>query len=222
MLKSKLVKSFIFGLSLSVIISSAAFAQPENERELKIQIEQVGGGTDAITDIAPDTPVSSGPVSEAMYLRQSEIDRILFEDYRDEIAKKGFTVTGTSATNEYIEIGITPFSEENAAYLREILGDGEIRIVEGVQAATYSKAFTGNSDMANATDVAADNKLTEEAHVEDANIVSALDDAQEVAKTISVPADAAPTAYTIAGIAAVVLAAAGCLLVMKRRVKAAR
>lgn len=202
MFQSKLVKSFILGLSLSVVLSAAAYAQSEKDQELKIQIEQDGGGNDAIMQIAPDTPVTSEPVSDAMYQKQSEIDKVLFEDRNDEIVRKGITVTHTSASNEYVEVGITPFNEENEAYLNEILGNDKIKIVEGFQAIPYSDGAAGSEELMYATGAPVEDILLEEAPVEDANTTS--------------------SAALIAGTAAAVLAVLGGLMVMKRRMKAVR
>lgn len=236
MIRSKLVKSFILGLSLSVIFSTAVFAESERDQEVKIQIEQIGAGTDAVIGLAPDTPVASDentsaasagnisvtsdPVSKAMYQKQSEIDKLLFENHKEELAQKGITVTHTGATNEYVEIGITPFNEDHAAYLKQLLGDGKIKVVEGLQAIPYSDAAEGSEELMYATGAPVD-----EAPVEDANIVLAEDDVQVVsatAETVSATSDTTLSASLIAGIAAAVLAVLGGILVMMKKLKTAR
>lgn len=233
MFKSKLVKSFVLGLSLSVVLSATAYAQSEKDQELKIQIEQVGGGTDAVIGLAPDTPAAfdgntssaSDLISDAMYQKQSEIDNVLFEDRKDEIAQMGITVTHTSAADEYVEIGITPFSEENAAFLSEILGNDKIKIVEGFRAIPYSDGAAGSEELMYATGAPVEDIPLEGAPAEDANIVLAQGDVKAVSATVdtvSAPADKVPSAALIAGIAAAVLAMLGGLLVMKRRMKAVR
>lgn len=233
MFKSKLAKSLILGLSLSVVLSAAAYAQSEKDQEVKIQIEQVGGGTDAVVGLAPDTPVvydgntseAFNPVSDEMYQKQSEIDKVLFEEYKQEISQKGFTVTNTSATDEYVEIGITPFNEENASYINEIVGNDEIKVVEGFQAIPYSDGAADSEELMYATGVPVEDILLEEAPAEDANIVLAQDDVQVVsatAETVSAHLNTTSSATLIAGISAAVLAVLGGLLVMKRRMKATR
>lgn len=245
MFQSRLVKGFVLGLSMAVIFSTAAFAESA-EKDVKIQIEQVGGGSVAVTE--PDAPVSSDiqpaepagggtngssgesvgsvgsaepavavdPVSEAMYQKQSEIDKYLFEEHKDEIDAKGFTVTNTSAANEYVEIGITPFNEENADYLYQVLGKDQIKIIEGIQAVTFDTgAASGEGEEI----------YTAELYSGDAKAVSAPNDAQVVsatAETVSAPANTAPTATLIYGIAAAVIILLGGTLLFTRRMKAAK
>lgn len=231
MFRSKLVKSFILGLSLSVVFSTAVFAESERDQEVEIQIGQVGAGTDAVIGLVPDTPVSSDgntsvasdPVSEAMYQKQSGIDKLLFENHKEELAQKGIIVTHTGATNEYVEIGITPFNEDHATYLKQLLGDDKIKIVEGFQAIPYSDGVAGSEELMYATGAPVGEAPEGEAPAEDANIVLAQDDVQVVsatAETVSAPINTISSAALIAGIAAAVLAVLGGLLIIKRRMKA--
>lgn len=66
--------------------------------------------------------------------KQEEIDQYIFEKHAKEIEEKEFTVTHTSPLEGYVEIGITPFSKENADYLYEIFGSDNVKVVEGQQA----------------------------------------------------------------------------------------
>lgn len=245
MFQTRLVKGFVLGLSMAVMFSTAAFAGTA-EKEVKIQIEQVKGGSDSVT--APDAPVSSdiqpaepvgggangssgvsvgsvgsaepalavNPVSEAMYQKQSEIDKYLFDEHKDEIAAKGFTVTNTSATNEYVEIGITPFNEENAEYLYQVLGKDQIKVVEGIQAVTFGTGTASGKG---------EEIYTAELYSGDVKAVSAPNDAQVVsvtADTVSASANTAPSPVMIYGIAAAVIVLLGGTLLFTRRMKTAR
>lgn len=232
MLKSKLVKSFLLGLGLSVVFSAAAFAEVDSDQEVKIQIEQVGAGTDAVIGLAPDTPVSSdgntssisNPVSEAMYQKQAEIDKLLFEKHKEEISDKGITVTHTNAVKEHVEVGITPFSEDHAAYIRQLLGDDKVKVVEGFRAIPYSDGTAGSEELMYATDAPVYEVLEGEAPVEDANIVLAEDDVKVVSatvETVSAPVNETLSAATIVGVAAVVLAVLGGILFVRKKMKVA-
>lgn len=66
--------------------------------------------------------------------KQQEIDRYLFINHAAEVAQQGFMVTHTGLKDSYVEIGIRPYSEENAQYLYEIFGQDLIKVVEGPQA----------------------------------------------------------------------------------------
>jgi hypothetical protein len=85
-----------------------------------------------ITDTAVDLP-------KEILDKQAEIDKYLFEDHKSEIGALGFTVTGTSPADNYVEIGITPYSEENANKLYDIFGKDMVKVVEGVQAIPYGE-----------------------------------------------------------------------------------
>jgi hypothetical protein len=245
MYQSRLVKGFVLGLSMAVMFSTAAFAETA-EKDVKIQIEQVKGVSDSVTapdapvssDIQPAEPAGGGtngssgvsvgsvgsaepalavnPVSEAMYLKQSEIDKYLFEEHKDEIAAKGFTVTNTSSTNEYVEIGISPFNEESAEYLYQVLGKDQIKVVEGIQAVTFDTGATSGEG---------EEIYTAELYSGDAKVVSAPNDAQIVSATTeadSAPANTASPATLIYGITAAVIVLMGGTLLFTRRMKAAR
>lgn len=72
--------------------------------------------------------------AEDMINKQKEVDDYVFVQHSDELAEKGITVTHTAPLENTVEIGITPYSEENVNYLKEILGADMVTIVEGIQA----------------------------------------------------------------------------------------
>lgn len=90
---------------------------------------------------SPDSTVSSPEldvvsVNDDVIKKQKEIDQYLFEQHKDEIAKKDFKVTHTAPIDNYVEIGITPYNKTNAEYLYEIFGKDMVKVVEGQQAVT--------------------------------------------------------------------------------------
>lgn len=124
MLKSKFARVFIICICLLMLSSGAALAKSG------------GGSSPAVS--APDAATQSEP-----FQKQKEIDEYIFEQHRDEIAQKGFTVTNTGVVNGYVEIGISPYSEDNANYLYEIFGRDEVKVVEGMQ--YYAMDISTNS-----------------------------------------------------------------------------
>jgi len=131
-----------------------------NENVKVVKGEQA---TLAVTSqLAPDelmtTQAEQQIANEKITEKQVEIDKYLFGDYKDDISKKGFTVSTTTVTPDgFVQIGITPFSQENADYLYELFGKDMVKVVEEAQATTLD-----------------DSKAAETAEV-----VSVADDAKE-------------------------------------------
>lgn len=73
----------------------------------------------------------SQQIDNKLYEKQQEIDRYVFEDHAKEIEGMGFQVTSTFAAENYVEIGITPYSEANAEYLYKAFGKEQVKVVKG-------------------------------------------------------------------------------------------
>jgi hypothetical protein len=94
----------------------------------------------ALSAMLAGVALAGGSVSAQDVLdKQAEIDKYLFEDHAGEIAALGFTVTHTAPMETYVEISITPYTEENANYLCGIFGSGMVKVVEGQQAIPYGE-----------------------------------------------------------------------------------
>jgi hypothetical protein len=76
--------------------------------------------------------------TNAMIEKQKEIDHFIFEEKKEELTQKGITVTTTTPLENKVEIGIIPFTEENANYFYKIFGRDVVKVVEGVQNETMS------------------------------------------------------------------------------------
>lgn len=109
-------------LLLIFIFTSTAFANSDEELIYTTQV------LETITD-------------DNIIEKQNEINKYLFEDHVDEIAEMGFEVTYTAPVDHYIEVGIIPFNQKNADYLKNIFGD-EVTIVEGSKVAIISQVAT--------------------------------------------------------------------------------
>jgi len=115
---------------------------------------------------ALDTPVSiqieQVGYDEALIQKQSEIDRYIFEENKKNFEDKGITVTNTGIISDYVEVGITPFNEENANYIYELFGKDSVKVVEGIQATTLASV-----------DIAQDAVVQYPSEITEAQIVSA-------------------------------------------------
>lgn len=131
MIKNKAAKAFIVGACIigstmagvyadtNTPVTKPAIVDPakDDSQTYTIQIESV----------KPETPQDK---------KQLEIDRYVFADHVKEIADKGITVTNTGVVGDYVEVGITPYTEANANYLYDLFGKDLVKVVEGQQAVT--------------------------------------------------------------------------------------
>lgn len=194
MLKSKLVKGLLVGMSLSMMFTSAALASTDansnSEEEFTIQIESVQ------ENLAVDG------VSEEVMQKQREIDENLFKDNLEKIREKGFTVTHTAPMADYVEIGITPYSEENANYIYDIVGKDMVKVVEGQQAVLYDTGDAPDATVSHpanqaapATGRAEDTPLVVEDTAQE--LKTTADMAETLAESDSSPM---PLFYTLGGL----------------------
>ena len=235
MLNSKLVKGFVLGLGLTVMLSTAAFAE-ENAVAPDMAVSTTASATAPQTiDVMPVKAL--GQASDAMYKKQSEIDKYLFEEHKDEMAKKGITVTHTVAGKDFVEVGITPFTKENEDFIYLALGRDQVKVVEGTLVLAYDAgAANGGEGLMYATGVNDDELMyatgapVEETEVDgapadDVKVVMAPTDAQiytMTAETTSAKTSANLSVPTISAIAAAVLVLLGGILYSARRVRAAK
>lgn len=160
MIRKKIAGALILGTCVTILSTGTAFAStgegrlPMEPREL-IKEEVY---TTTIVD-SGDTPVSIAVEAAPDYdpkvmEKQSQIDTLLFEEHKGEFEKKGFSITHTAPHFDgYVEVGITPYSQENADYLYEILGRDMVKVVEGQQAVTMELA--ADSELAATSEPAA-------------------------------------------------------------------
>ncbi len=115
MMGSKFMKAFVLGVGITALSSTAAFAS-------------TGGIEPAmVRDIQP-------AAANALYEKQAEIDRYVFEEHAKELEARGISITHTGVVGDAVEIGILPYSEDHAKYLYEAFGSDAVKVVEGMQA----------------------------------------------------------------------------------------
>lgn len=201
MIRKKLFK--IISLSLALSVSSIGFAFAETATNL-------------------DEPVSIQitAVDEAMYEDQAEIDKLLFEqNYAKDLSEKGISVTHTGTVDDYVEVGITPYTPENADVVIKLLGKDNVKVVEGIQAVTL-QYNPDNSESIDPAELADDSQIV--TTTSDAEVVSAPaeTDVVEDAKIISAPVEKEVekngiSTLTILGV--IGLAAFGGLMLFKKK-----
>jgi LPXTG-motif cell wall-anchored protein len=201
MIKRKLFKILALSLALSVSLIGFAFAETSTDLDAPVSIQITA-------------------VDEGMYEAQAEIDKLLFEqNYAEDLSEKGISVTHTGTVDDYVEVGITPYTPENADLVIKLLGKDNVKVVEGIQAVTlqYNPDSPESIDPAELADDSQIVTVTGEA--ED---ISAPADADVVedAKIISAPAEEVGkngiSTFTILGLSAFVLAC-GLVLFKKKR-----
>lgn len=120
MIKNKAVHAMIIGTCILANTMAGVYAD-----------------TTAAAPAAPDQAVYA-VVSDELTKKQNEIDQYVFEKHAKDFADKGITVTNTGVMGDSVEIGITPYNEENAQYIYDIFGKENIKVVEGIQAVTLA------------------------------------------------------------------------------------
>lgn len=139
MRKIQLIKTVMLGLCLSTLYTGVTYASTIDNKAAEVTIK----------DIAPGTDLSK---------LQSDIDQYVFTDHTADIEKQGFQVTQTVVTNGYVEIGITPFSDENANYLYDLFGKDNVKVVKSDEVKVFktTEAVAPNTP---ASSEASDNSL---------------------------------------------------------------
>ncbi|MDD3751783.1 MAG: hypothetical protein WC276_02455 [Sedimentibacter sp.] len=200
MIRKKLFK--IISLSLALSVSSIGFAFAETKENL-------------------DEPVSIQitAADEALYEAQAEIDKLLFEQsYAKDLEEKGISITHTATVDDYVEVGITPYTPENADVVIKLLGKDNVKVVEGIQAEILQYSPDNPIDPAELADDSQIVRVTGD--VEDISAPADIDVVED-AETISAPAvkeieKNGISTFTILGLSAFVLAC-GLVLFKKKR-----
>lgn len=119
-MKSKYIKGIMLGLCISALSTSVVFAQ------------QVSS-----SNVTAINAVAEPEGTKELMEKQRQIDQYLFEDHAKELEAKDIFVNYTSIAGDSIEIGISPYNDENANYLYDALGKDGIKIVEFDQSVIY-------------------------------------------------------------------------------------
>lgn len=144
MIRKKFIKTFALFICMSAIFSVKAYGQS-------------GEG------IEP-TPIEIvSDKDSALYEKQREINQYLFIEHANELEEKGIIVIYTGIADNYVEVGITPYSEENAKFLYQIFGDDMVKVVDSEEPVLLEETkeapdMVDESSDNNAVDTAVSNK----------------------------------------------------------------
>lgn len=124
MIRRHLFKTFALGLGMTALFVGAP--------NLETAYASSGGGSSA---------AYVGTINmedNALYDKQKEMDQYLFVDHAQEIEKLKFKIIYTGVADNYVEVGITPYSDENAKYLYDIFGDEIVKVVDTQEVELYT------------------------------------------------------------------------------------
>ena len=130
MIKVKLKKAAAIGICCAVITSGSVYAMSND-----LVLDQV------VPIMAVETD------DQELLALQSKIDQYIFVDHVQDIAQAGFKVTNTGPMGDYVEVGILPYTEENAEYLYQLFGRKKVKVVEGVQAYLLPLPFMKENEI---------------------------------------------------------------------------
>jgi hypothetical protein len=119
MIKKNLLKTVMLGLCMATITTGSAYAT-------------------LAEDTTPSATEEVSDQTKALYAKQGEIDKLLFETNAKEIEKLGFMVNYTGVVEDDIEIGISPYNEDNANYIYELVGKDGVKVIEFDQSLLYA------------------------------------------------------------------------------------
>lgn len=103
-------------------------------------IASTNAGTAFAQSAGGTSPASAGAASaedSLFYEKQREMDQFLFIDHADEIEKLGFKVIYTGIAENHIEVGITPYNDEFAAYIYDQFGTEWVKVVDTEEVVLY-------------------------------------------------------------------------------------
>jgi hypothetical protein len=119
MIKKNLLKTVMLGLCMATITTGSAYAT-------------------LAEDTTPSATEEVSDQTKALFAKQGEIDKLLFETNAKEIEKLGFMVNYTGVVENDIEIGISPYNEDNANYIYELVGKDGVKVIEFDQSVLYA------------------------------------------------------------------------------------
>lgn len=120
MIKTNLIKALMLGVCLSALTTGTAFAQMATSNSASV-----------VNEVQTD-------LTKALFQKQNEIDQYIFTDHSEEIIDKGITVNYTGVSDEYVEIGISPYTDGNANYFYGIFGKEMVKVVEYDESIMYA------------------------------------------------------------------------------------
>lgn len=137
MIKNKAFQALAISTCLILTSAAGVYADTNEDAAVPAVVEMADPELMYTTTIMNQNP-SDNPLQQT----QQEVDKYLFEEHEEELAQLGIIVTHTAVMGDYVEIGITPCTEQNAQYLYKIFGEDKIKVVEGQQAVPLAQQVT--------------------------------------------------------------------------------
>ncbi len=122
MIKKHLMKAVLLGLFISTLYTGSAYAMAVSTPS--------SVGTEEVT-----------PELQALYDKQAEIDAILFKTHASDLEAKDIFVNYTGVTGDNIEIGIATYTDEKAAFIYELVGKDQVKVVEFDDSIMYASGL---------------------------------------------------------------------------------
>lgn len=119
--KAGILRTIVLGGSLLVFSASSALAANDTP---------VSNSTSVSSDIASHAVQE---IPAALLEKQRAIDEYLAGEGAAELKARGFAWTFTGISEKEVQIGITPYSDENAQFLYDKFGTDQILVVESEQ-----------------------------------------------------------------------------------------
>ncbi len=134
MIKKNLLKTVMLGFCMAALTTAPAYAMLAEDPSTSVTEE-------------------ASPEAKALNAKQVEFDKILFEDNLKAIEDLGFMVNYTQVVEDYIEIGISPFSDANADFIYELVGKDGVKVVEFDQSIIYAGGIAQDSETDDAEEI---------------------------------------------------------------------
>lgn len=144
MIKNRAAKALIIVACFTFGTSMGVFADTND-----LPVKPVPAIIEEVTDesLMMTTQIQLTSIDDALLQKQKEIDEYVFEKHQKELEQKGFIVAHTAVVGDVVEVGIAPYSTDNADYLYEIFGKEQVSIVDG-QLAVPLEQVTITADKA--------------------------------------------------------------------------
>ncbi|MDD4112945.1 MAG: hypothetical protein PHC56_07935 [Herbinix sp.] len=123
MIRRNLLKTFALGLCMSALFAGRI--------DLGTAYAQSGGGT------SPTHRAATYSEDNALFEIQAKMDQYLFVDHVEDIEAMGFKVIYTGVADTYVEVGITPYNDEYAAFIYDEFGNELVKVVDTEEVILY-------------------------------------------------------------------------------------
>ena len=160
MMKFNVIKTLMLGICFSTLITGTAYAKSYEEKD---SLDKLNGivekeAPDYVSAENNDTMVIYSDISDEMIKKQERIDKILFEEKASELESKGISVMETAPMDGYVQVLILPYSQENADFINQLVGEDSVKVAEGAEPELMytSGIATDDSSMINGAVTAED------------------------------------------------------------------